>query len=246
MPGPVSNNNCAVKIKETAKDTSCDATWALAGNTLACGLATTLYFGTTVGLCCMAAHAALAQLNKVHEQKFWFSLNKRVVEDVKDYWKDSPLYFTTSAVSGAVMWFLGTRINQVALGWLRNSLVSPLAAFRVIFTICVVAPIVEETIFRGFLQEKIRDIQACIWGKEADSIVHRSTRAVLQAIPFAAAHYHHSQGSSNVLIVSLSGLMGFFFAQQKELTKAGHLWRSTAMHAHVNTAVSARTIAFGV
>lgn len=219
--------------------------WTTAVNTIACGIAVRVFFGPVVALTCMVANIAFSWLNNFHEERPWFPLDQRAVEDVKEYWKESQWLFTISAISGLLFRLLELPpSNQVALVWLRNSLISPLAAIYAVFRICVIAPIIEETIFRGFLQEKIRDIQVYIWGEKADNKVHQETRVVLQAIPFGALHYHVSHGLFNVVIILVTGVWGYLMGVQKEKAKDSHLWRSIAMHSHLNTAVTTRTILF--
>jgi hypothetical protein len=220
-------------------------TASLIFNTLACGVATSFCFGPLAGLCTMVTNVALSKINPIEKATTWFPLDSRVTKDIKDYWKNSSYRFTVQAGLGIIFRGLGYRPNQLAVTYLRNSLFSPWAAAYTIFSICVVAPIVEETIFRGFLQEKIRDIQCCVIGKKADSVFQRTLRAGLQAIAFSSQHYHPSQGLFNIVVLISTGISGYLFGIEKEKTRNHHLWRSTAMHAHVNSASTARTCLFG-
>lgn len=182
------------------------------GNTLLTGVSAAYLFGPVVGVCCMVANVALAQLHDQKSSDFWFPLNSDTVEHLKNYWKDSGHNFKVQAVMGIVLRVLGISIYSL------DALSSPHKALYFIFQLCIAAPFLEEALFRGFLQEKIRDVQVCLFGKEGDSgKVHIITRVALQAIAFGAVHYQAVWGLFNIYVVSTAGLLGFTFGFTKEI-----------------------------
>lgn len=221
-----------------------NASLALAGNTILCGIATSFVFGPIVGVCCVIVNVALATLNEKNSQGAWFPLNDKVIDQLIDYWENSYFYFKAQIVVGIFLRVFEIVVDQVVLQYLQNALTDPLQAIEAIFKLCVLGPVFEEIIFRGFLQEKLRDIQVAIWGaEEADSTTHKVIRIVIQAIVFGLCHYHPAQGLFNVYIVIVAGAMGVYFGIQKEETF--NLWTSSAHHVHCNTSITSRVIVFG-
>jgi membrane protease YdiL (CAAX protease family) len=203
-------------------------------NTAAVGCAVAWCFGPVAGVCAAVAHVAIAQLNQNHVESYWYPLEDKTIEQLKDYWKDSSPFFITRIALSILARCLGwvKASSQMAVQWLVSSLASPWTAVTVIFQVAVVAPLVEETIFRGFLQEKIRDIQAWAWGSDCDTLIHKVVRVALQACVFAWAHYHPSQGLFNIPILLITGFLGVHYGALKE--DVSNLWSSTASHAHFN------------
>ena len=184
---------------------------AMGGNALLTGLAVTYVFGNRLaygmlmgsgmGIACMVAHAALACLNKQDTQHFWFTFDSKIVQHLKDYWKSSPSCFKWQVVIAVVLRALGVAVQQNALVWLKYSLMaSPAQAIFTIFQICILGPAAEEVIFRGFVMEKLRDVQVLIFGEGANGYVHLKMRNFLQAVGFGALHYSPAQGPLNTYI----------------------------------------------
>lgn len=126
--------------------------------------------------------------------------------------------------------FLGLQqYEQVAVRFLKITLVSPAMLIMALVTIVLVAPIIEEFIFRGVLQT---------WLKR-----HVGTKAaiMLTALCFALFHFAPSQSAGNFsLAISLFVLacyLGFLYEKQGSLTA------SIGLHMTFN-AVSAFRILF--
>jgi len=211
-------------------------------NTLLCAGAVSFLFGPTTGLVCAAANVIFATLQ---QQEPWFPpLDEKVISQVKGVWDDHS-YFKMQLIMGVILKSLGVGINQVAIQYIKNAVGSPLKMIMVFTRVCVIAPLVEETIFRGFLQEKLQNLQAYVLGeKEANSYLHRTIRVVAQAIIFGICHYHPEQGSSNRAIMISTGLVGFCLGEVKEDHK--NLWGSSFYHAYFNASVLTRVFVFGV
>jgi membrane protease YdiL (CAAX protease family) len=230
----------------------------LVANTAALWVSATFLFGPLVGACSAVAHVALSQLNNHENQKAWFPLNQKAVTQVKDYWEHTPHIFKINMIFGLVFRAVGFSLNQAVMEWVRSCMSSPLTAIYAVFRVVIVAPLIEETIFRGFLQEKIRDIQEYIWTKKnvdgsdnkQDWYAHRVTRIALQAMVFGLCHYVPSQGVFNLLIVPLTTFAGYLLGFSKEgFNKepvSTNLWTGAALHAHINAAVTSRIAVFGV
>lgn len=231
---------------------------ALVANTGALWVSSTFLFGPLVGACSAVAHVALSQLNNHENQRAWFPLNEKAVTELKDYWKQSLPLFKISIAFGVIIRLINFSVNQTVMVWVSSCMGTPLTALYALFRIAFVAPLIEETIFRGFLQEKIRDVQEYVWGKASvdgsdntkDWARHRITRVALQAMAFGLCHYGPEQGASNFLIVPLAALcgymLGFFKEGYNKKPASTDLWTGTAFHAHANAAVFSRVALFGI
>jgi hypothetical protein len=154
-------------------------------------------------------------------------------ETVKAIWKD-PSQKNSSWIKdlgfGALVWFISFPIvatigeicdfiiytvfgvewyEQVAVRYLKTSLESPLSLFLALFTIVFLAPIIEEYLFRGCLQN---------WLKK-----HLGFKAAipLSAVFFACFHLAPSQGAGNISLffslLAFACFLGFVYERQKSL-----------------------------
>lgn len=126
------------------------------------------------------------------------------------------------------------------VGKLLQAITNPWALLTLVFRICIIAPITEEIFFRGFLQEKIRDVQAFVTNGKHNTSTQKTIRVGLQAIIFGLCHYGEEQGSANKVIVFLTGYLGYIFGKRKEKTK--DLWSSMALHFSINARSTATLI----
>jgi membrane protease YdiL (CAAX protease family) len=110
--------------------------------------------------------------------------------------------------------------EQVAERVLKMSLQSPILLSAILFHILILAPVMEEFLFRGMLQNFMKRFLSRKW-----AII--STSAL-----FAFAHYSISQGAGNIpLILSLfscSCFLGFIYERQ------GSLLASISLHFTTN------------
>ncbi len=227
----------------------------LVANTMAVALSVGYLFGPVVGACSAVAHVAFSQMNS-QKQETWFPLNGKAFTQVKDYWQHTGHLFKISMIGGLVFRLLGGVRSPAS--WLQPCLANPLAAIYTIFHVVVLAPLIEEVVFRGFLQEKLRDVQMLIWGENSvngkdhtqDWAWHRTNRIALQALAFGAAHYDPLDGFFNYLVVPIATYIGSKLGRIKEgfdkKPAPSNLWTNTALHAHVNAAVTSRIAVFGV
>lgn len=95
----------------------------------------------------------------------------------------------------------------------------PLIAF-----ICLIVPMIEEILFRGYLQQGLK------------SVISERKAIVLTALIFALFHFSPGQSGSNITIVSslflLACVMGYL------VERTGSLWSSIGLHATFNTVSS--------
>lgn len=93
--------------------------------------------------------------------------------------------------------------------------------FLMVFSVIFIVPILEEVIFRGFLQSWL-----------TSKLKNRIWSIILASLCFAAFHYTYSQGLSNIVLLSslflLSCLLGFLYERQ------GSLWGPIGLHASFN------------
>jgi membrane protease YdiL (CAAX protease family) len=110
--------------------------------------------------------------------------------------------------------------DQLAVRFLKMTFVHPSLFFLSVVTIVAFAPMLEETLFRGFLQSFIRQ--------------HLGSRAaiLITAICFSCFHYSPEQGLSNISIIGSLFALALFLGFVYE--KRGSLVASMALHASFN------------
>lgn len=216
---------------------------ATAQNTLLLGTAVAYLFGPAAALTCAAVNVLFSQLGEPREN--WFPLpDGKVVSQIKEIWRDNH-FFKIELVLGVALRALGVGVNQVAILAIRNSFGHPLKMLQIIARACLLAPLIEETIFRGFLQEKMEQVQVYLVGKEEAHTDSQSTiRVLAQSILFGFMHYHPSQGKANQGIVAATAVTGFLIGEVKEEKR--NLWSTCFLHAYINSAVVMRVFLFGV
>lgn len=99
--------------------------------------------------------------------------------------------------------------DQLAVQFLKSTFNSPIYFVLAVFSIIILAPLIEETLFRGFLQTFIRK--------------HLGSRQamILTSLCFALFHYAAGQGVGNIMIILslfvLSLFLCFLYEKQKSL-----------------------------
>lgn len=111
--------------------------------------------------------------------------------------------------------------DQIAVKFLKSTFENPLYLILAIISIVVLAPLIEETLFRGFLQSYIR---RHLGPKQAIFIT---------SVCFSLFHYAAGQGLGNISIIIslcvLSLFLGFVYEKQ------GSLLTPMILHASFNT-----------
>jgi len=117
--------------------------------------------------------------------------------------------------------FPGPTHEQIAVKNIRLLESSPLLFWIMALSIVTVVPIIEEVLFRGFLQTWIRQRIGVVWAILFTSLV------------FSTFHYSSTQGANNVEVLGslfvLSCFLGFIYERQRSL------WASIGLHAFFNT-----------
>ena len=110
--------------------------------------------------------------------------------------------------------------DQLAVYFVKMTFEQPLYFAMTIVTIVIITPLVEETLFRGFLQSFIR---RHLGAKQA---------ILITSVCFALFHYAPEQGLGNIPIVgtlfALALFLGFLYEKQ------GSLFASISLHALFN------------
>lgn len=111
--------------------------------------------------------------------------------------------------------------EQAAVRSLKMTMNYPFLNLFMILSIALFVPIMEELLFRGFLQTWLR-------GKVA-----ASSAIVVTSLIFAIFHYSHSQGISNIeyifALFFLSCFLGLIYERQRSL------WAPIGLHVAFNT-----------
>lgn len=211
-------------------------------NTLLCAGAAGYLFGPTVGLTCAVANGIFALYTTPEP---WFPpLDDKVITQIKEIWDQNHL-FKLQIIIGVVMRALNVSVNQVAIVWAKSAFGSPINMLIVFTRVCFVAPLIEEVVFRGFFQDRIKDVQVYLFGeKEANTELQKIFRIFTQAIVFGLCHYNIKQGAWNRSIVLSTTVGGLFMGDIKEENK--NLWSSCFFHSYMNASVLARIYLFGV
>lgn len=111
--------------------------------------------------------------------------------------------------------------DQIAVQWLKTTFAFPGYFLITAFTIIILAPLLEETLFRGFLQSFLRKH---LGPKFAIGIT---------AFCFSCFHFSWEQGWNNIPIITtlfpLALFLGYLYEKQRSL------FASISMHASFNT-----------
>lgn len=118
-------------------------------------------------------------------------------------------------------------------------------SLRILLIAIVVAPISEEILFRGFLQERLED--GCyLFSRFITPLSSKCVKRVSnisQAIIFGLSHVNERQTPlANALILASTTLMGYGFGGIKNLEAS--LFSSIFTHMSINTSVTARLLVF--
>lgn len=140
--------------------------------------------------------------------------------------------FTAEGVKDLVRYFYaGPALDQVAVRHLKSAYGDPLLTGASILAIVLFVPIIEEMLFRGFLQSWLR------------TKISRGSSIFFTALMFTLVHYSPSQGIANTELLAglflLALFLGFIYERQQ------CLWPSIGLHCFFNT-VSVTMILLGV
>lgn len=121
--------------------------------------------------------------------------------------------------------------DQLAVKFLKSTFEHPTYFVLAIFSIVVLAPLIEETLFRGFFQTFIRQH---LGSKQA---------IVITSVCFSLFHYSASQGLGNISIICslfvLSLFLGFLYEKQ------GSLLAPMVLHSSFNAISAINLYLFG-
>lgn len=114
--------------------------------------------------------------------------------------------------------------EQAAVEQIQKAQGHPMQVALLLFSAVLVAPIVEELLFRGFLQTWFKRYLSKIWA------------ILFSAGLFAAVHFSLSQGKLNYQLIPVLFTLGIFLGALYDWRKS--LWAPIALHATFN-AISA-------
>jgi membrane protease YdiL (CAAX protease family) len=121
--------------------------------------------------------------------------------------------------------------DQLAVKFLKSTFEAPISLILAVLSIVVLAPLIEETLFRGFLQSYIR--------KHLGSV----QAIVITSACFSMFHYSAGQGLANLSIILplfiLSLFLGFLYEKQ------GSLLAPMTLHAAFNMVSVVNLYVFG-
>ncbi len=121
--------------------------------------------------------------------------------------------------------------EQIAVKFLKTTFVDPLYFFLAVLSIIVLAPLIEETLFRGFLQSYIR--------KHLGS----AQAIVITSACFSLFHYDSSQGLGNISIILSLFVLALFLGFLYE--KRGSLLAPMILHGTFNAVSVVNLYLFG-
>lgn len=131
--------------------------------------------------------------------------------------------FLSQALEMIVAKFFGiTKLpDQIAVKFLKSTFETPLYFVLAVLSIIILAPLIEETLFRGFLQTFIRKH---LGSKQA---------ILITSVCFSLFHYAPGQGLGNIMIIIslfvLALFLGFLYEKQ------GSLLAPIVLHSLFNT-----------
>lgn len=115
----------------------------------------------------------------------------------------------------------GPPIEQEAIQNLRGVLNEPFVLIITLVLVAIVVPVIEEIIFRGFLQQWLKKVMHPWWA------------ILVTTCAFAFAHFSTAQGLSNLPIISALFILSIFLGFLRE--RQNCLLAPIALHAMVNT-----------
>jgi len=119
-------------------------------------------------------------------------------------------------------------VAQNAVKFVKLAIDSPTSLILVLLSILVLAPLVEEFLFRGILQTYLKKWTGRGWA------------IAIAAFSFALFHFSTAQGLANISLIVplfiLGGFLGFLYERQ------GSLWAPIGLHATFNLITALRII----
>lgn len=121
--------------------------------------------------------------------------------------------------------------DQIAVKFLKSTFEAPLYFILAVLSIIILAPLIEETLFRGFLQTYIRQ--------------HLGPRQAIfiTSASFSLFHYAAGQGLGNISIIPSLFILSLFLGFLYE--KRGSLFAPMVLHASFNTVSVINLYLFG-
>lgn len=184
-------------------------------------------------------------------QFFFYSQNKDLLKKI---WKNTasprskPIEFDLGL--GVLTWFISFPVvtllgelfdlflklffglqhfEQIAVKFVKQAMGSPFSLIFALFSVLVMAPLIEEFLFRGLLQTYFK------------KRVGARSAILLSALLFSLFHFSMSQGIGNISLIFslflLGGYLGFLYQRQESL------WAPIGLHMTFN-AISAFRILF--
>lgn len=111
-------------------------------------------------------------------------------------------------------------VDQLAVRQIRDVLKEPVLLFSTLLAVLIVVPILEELLFRGFLQGALRNFFGPL------------NAIVICSLIFAAFHFSLSQGINNLTIVGSLFILSLFLGYLKE--RQANLFAPIALHMTFN------------
>jgi membrane protease YdiL (CAAX protease family) len=184
-----------------------------------------------MGVSCLAVAVYYRGQNKKSRNLIW---NREQEKSFKDDLKSLFYGFSSWIIAYPVVFFVGqglsllfyillglTEQEQVAVRSLKITGGYPVLNVSMILSMAVLVPIMEEVLFRGFLQTWLR-------GK-----VSVFKAIMITSLIFALFHYSYTQGISNIEYIAalflLSSFLGFLYEREKSL------WAPIGLHVAFNT-----------
>ena len=132
------------------------------------------------------------------------------------------IFLLSQVIDGLLAYFFKIKQmpDQIAVEYMKNALKSPSTFILALFSTLVFAPLIEEYLFRGLLQNFLKNYLSV------------SKSIIVSSFIFALFHFAPGQKAANLTIVSclflLSLVLGFLYEKYKTL------WTPIVLHATFN------------
>jgi len=214
-------------------------------NTVSAGCATLIFFGPQVAVISMIATATLYWMNPNRDQEHWLS-TKKFHNFTGMVSAMLPTILVIAIIKEMICWYFGLGPIQEVQRWILRSKTIQELAYTVFYG-CIRAPFFEEIIFRGVLQDGIKNFQSFVYHYlpivKPDGLLAMTTRVACQALIFGALHYHPLQSfEENLFVILVVTLGGMLIGSLKE--HYNNLWGSIGYHFSINTGVILPLIGF--
>jgi membrane protease YdiL (CAAX protease family) len=201
-----------------------------------------MMFGGVPAICAVVGLAALSYISNQSKSSSWFPI-KNMYEHISNAFPDIFWALCGNVSFGVFMNMVNIKNSSLPCLILKESFLKGKKAFAyVVIKTGILSPIVDEILFRGFLQDCIKNIQATIW-KVNENETEKKCRVIAQSIIYAIGFFNPAMGIQNIYFVGSALWMGFYLGMKRE--NVNTLWAPFASNSIYRITNIARIVMLG-